>query len=149
MTSPSSTRRPMYQKPWLSYADQVGQLASRGVVIDDLAAAEAFLAHINYYRSTYAQFPDLPIWMAMEVTSFGALSKMYKGMLRPDQRTIARRYGLQAADLVTILHHLVYIRNLCAHPSRLWDRLWAIKPSLPKARAWQPPHVTTLSTLTQ
>ena len=78
----------------------------------------------------------------MEVMSFGALSKMYHGMLRPDQRIIARRYGVQSQDLVTILHHLVYVRNLCAHHSRLWDRTWAIKPSLPKGQAWQP-HVPT------
>ena len=238
----SSQGRPSYQKPWLSHADQVKQLASRGLVVNDSPGAEAFLSHISYYRfsgyclafeqqrhafrqgvtfeqvrasydfdlalrdlvteslevievdvraaisynfggrhgafghtdgknfhfkfkhaewmvqlreeterskerfvehfrNTYAEYPDLPIWIAMEILSFGALSRMYHGMLQPDQRAVAYRYRLQPATLVAVLHHLVYVRNLCAHHSRLWDRVWAIKPSLPKGQAWQPPHL--------
>jgi len=34
---------------------------------------------------------------------------------------------------------LVYVRNLCAHHSRLWDRVWAIKPDLPAGKIWSPP----------
>lgn len=99
-------------------------------------SSELFVAH---FRNKYDRFPDLPIWMAMEVMSFGALSKMFQGMVRDDQRPVARRYGVQPRDLVAIFHHLVYVRNLCAHHSRLWDRIWAIKPSLPRGNAWQPP----------
>jgi abortive infection bacteriophage resistance protein len=101
-------------------------------------SSELFVEH---FRNNYAQFPDLPIWMAMEVMSFGALSKMFQGMIRGDQRPVARRYGVQPRDLVAIFHHLVYLRNLCAHHSRLWDRVWAIKPSLPRGTVWQPPHL--------
>jgi len=36
---------------------------------------------IEHFRSTYAEYPDLPIWIAMEILSFGALSKMFHGML--------------------------------------------------------------------
>ncbi len=45
-----SQQRPPYQKPWLSYADQVAQLIARGLTITDSAAAEQFLSHINYFR---------------------------------------------------------------------------------------------------
>jgi len=79
--------------------------------------------------------------MAMEVMSFGALSKMFKGMHRTDQRVVAQRYHIQPIGLVTIFHHLVYVRNLCAHHLRLWDRVWAIKPSLPIGQSWQPPYL--------
>lgn len=240
MSSDLPDDRPSYAKPWLSYADQVKQLVSRGLVVANTITAQAFLAHINYYRfsgyclafeqerhvfregvtfeqvrasydfdlalrdlvtealevlevdfraavaynfglrygafghvdptnfydafdhvewfaqlreeterskeqfiehfrSTYAEYPDLPIWIAMEILSFGSLSKMYHGMFRQDQRAVAVRYRVQSGDLVTIFHHLVYVRNLCAHHSRLWDRAWTIKPSLPKGQAWQPP----------
>jgi len=101
-------------------------------------SSELFVEH---FKSHYAQFPDLPIWMAMEVMSFGGLSKMFQGMLRDDQKAVARRYAVQPRDLVTILHHLVYIRNLCAHHSRLWDRIWRVTPTLPKGNSWQAPHV--------
>ena len=42
--------KPVYNKPWLSCADQVALLRNRGLTIGDAAAAADFLAHINYYR---------------------------------------------------------------------------------------------------
>lgn len=38
------------QKPWLSCEQQVELLVSRGLAIQDKAAAEAFLAQVSYYR---------------------------------------------------------------------------------------------------
>lgn len=103
-------------------------------------SSELFVTH---YRATYAEFPDLPIWMATEVMSFGALSQMFKGMLRPDQKAVAARYGRQPSDLASWLHHMVYVRNLCAHHSRLWDRIWSIKPDLPAGKGWSPPLLSS------
>lgn len=99
---------------------------------------ELFVAH---YKRTYAEFPDMPIWVATEIMSFGALSKMFSGMLRQDQKDIAARYRLQPEVLKSWLHHLVYTRNLCAHHLRLWDRTWAIRPDLPAGHAWEQPLV--------
>jgi abortive infection bacteriophage resistance protein len=48
-------------------------------------------------------------------------------------------YRIQASDFGTILLHLVYIRNLCAHHSRLWDRVWSVKATLPRGKHWEPP----------
>ncbi len=107
-------------------------------------SSELFVAH---YKETYREFPNLPIWMATEIMSFGGLSKMYHGMLRGDQKTIAARYHLQPDTLGSWLHHLVYIRNLCAHHSRLWDRVWAIKPILPAGRIWMAPLLPSNSRL--
>lgn len=39
-----------YRKPWLSVADQVSKLESRGLHVDDRSDAESFLRHVNYYR---------------------------------------------------------------------------------------------------
>ena len=101
-------------------------------------SSELFVTH---FRKTYRQFPDLPVWAATEIASFGALSQMYSGMHKPDQKAICCRYGLQPGDLETWMHHFVYVRNLCAHHARLWDRVWAVKPSLPAAAAWKPPYL--------
>lgn len=97
---------------------------------------EAFVKH---YRKTYCEFPDLPIWIATEIMSFGALSRMYSGMLKSEQKVIAARYGIQPKTLQSWMHHLVYVRNLCAHHVRLWDRIWAIRPDLPPGHNWAPP----------
>ena len=220
---------PAYQKPWLSYQDQIDLLQSRGMVVDDVQGAIEFLQHVNYYRfsvfcvafessrhqfangvtfeqvqaacefdrdlrdlvtealevveldlrtavayhfgqqygpfghvapgsffkdfdhpewierlrseskrsseefvehfkATYSGFPDLPIWVLTETMSLGGLSRMCSWMLKRDQKVIAQRYGLQPHYWVTWLHHLTYVRNLCAHHARLWDRKWSIKP---------------------
>jgi len=77
---------------------------------------------VTHFEATYREFPDLPIWMATEVMSFGALSQMFKGLKRIDQKAVSARYGRQPRDMVSWMHQLVYVRNLCAHHSRLWDR---------------------------
>lgn len=99
-------------------------------------SSELFVKH---FKQTYTEFPDLPVWIVTEIMSFGGLSIMVKGMVRRDQRAIAGQYGLQGRILQSWMHHLVFVRNLCAHHSRLWDRVWAIKPTLPHGNDWQPP----------
>ena len=94
---------------------------------------------VKHFKRTYREFPDLPIWAATEIMSFGALSRMYSGMLRTDQKAVAARYRLQPDTLRSWMHHLVYTRNLCAHHLRLWDRTWAIRPDLPAGNMWQKP----------
>lgn len=46
---PSRKKHP-YSKPPLALAQQVRQLADRGLVMPDPAKAEYYLAHLNYYR---------------------------------------------------------------------------------------------------
>jgi abortive infection bacteriophage resistance protein len=99
---------------------------------------EAFVLH---FKAKYDEFPDLPVWVITEIMSFGALSKMCQGMMKVDQKKIAHRYGLQPDVWVSWLHHLTYVRNLCAHHARIWDRLWSIKPKLPRGEAWRPPSL--------
>lgn len=99
-------------------------------------SSELFIKH---FRAKYAEYPDLPVWMLTEVMSFGTLTRMFRGMDRRDQQAVSSRYGLQAFAFGTILLHLVYVRNLCAHHSRLWDRAWSMKATLPQGKMWQPP----------
>jgi len=101
-------------------------------------SSEQFVEH---FKTTYQEFPDLPIWVISEIMSFGALSRMCNGMLKKDQKTLAHHYGLQPQMWVSWLHHLTYVRNLCAHHARLWDRRWSIKPKLPRARVWRSPSM--------
>jgi abortive infection bacteriophage resistance protein len=98
-------------------------------------------AFVNHHRVKYAEFPDLPIWVATEIMSFGSLSRMYANLIKTDQKPIAARYHLQPLTLASWIHHLVYVRNLCAHHSRLWDLAWDIKPEFPPGKVWQPPSV--------
>jgi abortive infection bacteriophage resistance protein len=89
---------------------------------------EVFVAH---FRSTYDEFPDLPIWAAAEIMSFGTMLTLFNMSSNRVQKAIARRYGLPGRVLGSWLLTLNYTRNLCAHHSRLWNRVLALKPLLP------------------
>jgi abortive infection bacteriophage resistance protein len=100
---------------------------------------------IRHYRDKYAGFPAIPIWMLTEVMSLGALSFGYNGLQNnqkqgvEDKKAIAEYFNLHYKSLGDWLHTLTYIRNLCAHHNRLWNRALAIKPDRGKNKAWMPP----------
>ncbi len=83
--------------------------------------------------------PLPPSWMIMEITSFGSLSVLYKH-LKPgkEKREIANYFGLSDSVFESWLHSIVYIRNVCAHHSRLWNRDLRIQPTFPRkpSNAW-------------
>ena len=86
---------------------------------------------IHAFKNSYNnQLP--PSWMMMEITSFGAMSQLYKN-LKPgkEKRDIAHYFGLADSVFVTWLHSIVYLRNVCAHHTRLWNRAMSIRPQIP------------------
>ncbi|MBK7882892.1 MAG: Abi family protein [Chitinophagaceae bacterium] len=87
---------------------------------------------INAFRNKYSD-PLPPSWMIMEITSFGTLSILYKN-LKPgrEKRAIANYFGLADSVFETWLHSIVYLRNICAHHSRLWNRAMSIRPQIPQ-----------------
>ncbi len=74
-----------------------------------------------------------PSWMMLEITSFGTLSSLYS-YLKPTngKRDIARYFGLADSVLSSWLHSMVYLRNICAHHARLWNREMQIQPIIPR-----------------
>ena len=94
---------------------------------------------IQHYNATYRGFPRLPIWMATEVMSLGSLSFLYKGMVTADKRKVSNFYQLHPKRLQNWLHVITYVRNVCAHHSRLWNRDLAISPDQIREPNWRPP----------
>jgi abortive infection bacteriophage resistance protein len=74
---------------------------------------------------------DLPIWAVAETMSFGTMFSLIKMSRKQIQQAVASRFRLPAVVLSSWLHTLNYVRNLCAHHSRLWNRQLSIKPLLP------------------
>jgi abortive infection bacteriophage resistance protein len=90
--------------------------------------AEAF---INHFNINY-QEPTPPVWVVCEVMTLGLLSKYYANLKVNKTRDImAKTYGLRPDFLESWLQHLNEIRNICAHHSRLWNRLFISTPLLP------------------
>lgn len=84
------------------------------------------------FKSTYSD-PFPPAWMTLEVSSFGTLSMLFK-LLKPNltKRKIANFYGVSDSVFESWLHSIVYVRNICAHHSRLWNKTLRIQPLFPR-----------------
>lgn len=104
-------------------------------------SSDAFVAH---FRANYAGFPALPIWMGMELISMGSLSRLYKGLQSADKQAVATEFDIHPKRLQDWLHVLTYIRNGCAHHSRLWNRELAIRPQAMSESEWRVPKLPRL-----
>ena len=101
---------------------------------------EAFVTHFkNKYGTSHKH---LPLWMAAEIMTFGALLTLYKGMNDSLQKTVAGEYAMPDRLFKSWLTSLNAIRNICAHHGRLWNRELGYKPLLPaphKHPEWHAP----------
>ncbi len=89
--------------------------------------------YIEHYYQTYST-PDMPpSWMVFESITFGTISIAYKNLAAPEFAAVCGSYGLPHQVLVSWLHSLNYIRNICAHHARLWNRECRIKPMIARA----------------
>lgn len=95
---------------------------------EERRAKETFAMH---FRKKYTAEAHLPVWMATELLSFGTISLLYKSMSPAIKSRIAAEFGVSDRHVASWLHALSYIRNVCAHHKRLWNRELAIKPQLP------------------
>jgi abortive infection bacteriophage resistance protein len=87
---------------------------------------------LKAFKSKYSN-PLPPSWMMLEVASFGALSVLY-GLLKPGKtrRKVARYFGVSDTVLISWLHSIVYLRNVCAHHTRLWNKAMRVQPIIPE-----------------
>lgn len=87
---------------------------------------------IQAFKQKYSD-PLPPAWMLMEIASFGGLSMLYKNLKSGrSKRDIAHHFGLGDSTFSSWLHSFVYIRNVCAHHSRFWNRGMSIRPQIPQ-----------------
>lgn len=94
---------------------------------------DTFIVH---YKNKYDEPQHPPIWMTAEVISLGQLSKWLGNLkLRADRQAIAKIYGLDEKVLVSLAHHLTYVRNICAHHGRLWNKQFTVTMTVPNSPA--------------
>ena len=92
---------------------------------------ETFMVH----NKTKYGLP-VAIWVACEVWDFGCMSTLFSGLKADDQDAIAQTYGVADGRVfASWLRSLNYLRNVCAHHSRLWNRNVVEEPRLPAAGA--------------
>src|SRR5262249_23664579 len=95
---------------------------------EEQRSSERFVKH---FRGKYTSEEYLPIWMATELVSFGAISKLTENARASLRNRVAREFGLVEPVFISWLHTIAYVRNVCAHHSRLWNRELGVMPQLP------------------
>lgn len=93
----------------------------------------------DFIKHNLEHYGKLPVWVACEILDFGALSKLY-GLLNPSDRVfIAKKYKIDESQFGKWLKSLNFIRNVCAHHTRLWNVnvtvRFDIKQSFPQNKA--------------
>ncbi len=87
---------------------------------------------VNHFRQTYDTANGLPIWMAVEVMTFGNMLTLFRLLKKQDKQAIAKSFGTNEKLFESWLTNLNYIRNVCAHHGRLWNRQLAVNPLIPE-----------------
>lgn len=107
-----------YHESWLEDFNKAISQASK--------RRELYTEHyIKHYSRTF------PVWVALEMSSFGSVSKFYNNINRSLQNKISKDVtGLNSVYLRNWLYVLSVVRNTCAHTSRMYDRVLPIKAKI-------------------
>lgn len=115
------------------YYNKIGNLvnpfADFQAIISKAKTARTPETFIKHYISTYNKPANPPSWMCFELLTIGELSHIYRGLKNnADKKRIADFFEVHPTVFTSWLHTLTYVRNICAHHSRLWNRDLAIEP---------------------
>lgn len=63
----------------------------------------------------------IPLWVLVNVLTFGKIENFYKNMKPTDKTTVARQFNLHPNELAKFMHMLALARNKGAHDERFFD----------------------------
>ena len=106
-----------YKDPFYNYKTDVYKNINPEINSLALNSKEVFIKH---YRNEYSNFPELPIWISVEIMSLGILSKFYSYSENIYKNNIVYKMNLNHHEyLKNFMHFLTLIRNKSAHHSRI------------------------------
>lgn len=95
--------------------------------------AETKQDFIKKYDRKYEQYLP-PAWKSFEIITFRTLYSIYKNLKEAqDKISISKKFGVHHSVFISWMDSLVYIRNICAHHTRLWNITLTISPVWPKS----------------
>ncbi|HCC38129.1 MAG TPA: CAAX protease [Treponema sp.] len=87
---------------------------------------------VKHFFNVYSN-PNPPAWITFEVLPMGQLSILFRNLASsPEKKAIAAYFGLKETVFVSWLHSLVYVRNICAHHARLWNKDFRVSARIPQ-----------------
>ncbi len=94
--------------------------------VDHLIEANASEDLVKHHMGKYGG--KFPLWVMMEMFSFGALNTFYCDMYPADKKAVAESYGISAKTLENHFQCMADFRNACAHYNRLYDNTFEKVP---------------------
>lgn len=76
---------------------------------------------ITHYYDKYTNPKHPPIWVIAEVLSFGKWSIMFANLRVADKKAISSEFTFHHEEMRSWIETLSWVRNLCAHHSRVWN----------------------------
>lgn len=123
------------------FVDRIGKKSIDGAssILQDIRKATIEQKHkdtfLKHYYDTYAS-PELPpSWIVMEALSMGVVSRILSLLRVEERKAIAEVFRMKERHLFSWMRSLTYVRNLCAHHARLWNRTFILKAEADKQYA--------------
>lgn len=88
-------------------------------------------AYIKHFVIDLKQ--DIPLWAYVDLLTIADISFLYKISKPEVQNAVAEVFNIRVKGTVLLekfMHSVTILRNLCAHGSRLYNRIFNQKPSL-------------------
>jgi abortive infection bacteriophage resistance protein len=73
---------------------------------------------VSHYMTVHGY---IPLWVLVNVLSFGKVTTFYLNMKEPEKILIAKQFGLHYRELHKYMTMLGFARNKCAHDERFYD----------------------------
>ncbi len=87
---------------------------------------------VKHYNSKYGG--RFPLWVVMELFSFGTLAFFYKDMHAQDKKKLANEYyHCSPTEMDNWIFCLNELRNYCAHYNRLYGNTFPVIPKTPNS----------------
>lgn len=93
---------------------------------------------ITHFKATYSNtYP--PAWILSEILPFGVITNIYGNLKNKKiKKRISQSFGLHIAPFESWLTIITGQRNACCHHSRVWNKQYSIRPTIPNkmSRPW-------------
>lgn len=102
-----------------------------GLVIRKFAQEVSRQKNLPFVRHHIQKYDGhFPLWVAVELFSFGMLSSLYSIMQPDDQKRVSDFYVVKPNALASWMQSLVDVRNRCAHYGRIYNMPLSTTPFL-------------------
>lgn len=122
---------------YLNSKNFTDQLKHKKIIHKSNEQKERRLTHEAYLKHFVNDLHQpIPFWAYVDLLTISDISFLYAISEQPLKVTVAQHFGLimnRGSEILgQYMHSMTIIRNLCAHGSRIYNRLFEQKPSLNK-----------------